>query len=271
MRRLAALFALICVCRVGFAGDVEKAATLYSHGLVDDATREFIDVLYDEKPTEADQAESLYWLGQIAFDGSRFSVAFDDWGRLVAEFPESTQAQGISGRMAELRDVLAAGSTASVASAIARSHLRNAEFWSEAPTTVTIDSSGMPKVEMALYWYDRVIAEFPDTNAAELAYRGKLLALLGWEQAGQYGSSYGVEDNFTNYMPQVIATLNLFESAFPDSAYMQGLRYQIAQSYWAEESWEKTREWFRKVIDAGGDSSTFYTETAKQRLLKIEY
>ena len=77
MHRLAALFAFICVCRISFAGDVEKTATLYSHGLADDATREFIDVLNRANPTKADQAESPYWLGQIAFDGSRFSVAFD--------------------------------------------------------------------------------------------------------------------------------------------------------------------------------------------------
>ena len=137
MHRLAALFAFICVCRISFAGDVEKTATLYSHGLADDATREFIDVLYRANPTKADQAESLYWLGQIAFDGSRFSVAFDDWGRRGAEFTESTHAQSISSRLAELRDVLATESTASVASAIARSHLRHAEFWSDAPTTLS--------------------------------------------------------------------------------------------------------------------------------------
>ena len=58
---------------------------------------------------------------------------------------------------------------------------------------------------------------------------------------------------------------------FPESASLQGIRYQIAQGYWRDEDWNKTREWQQKIIDSSKNKKTFYTETAKARLNKVEY
>ncbi len=52
---------------------------------------------------------------------------------------------------------------------------------------------------------------------------------------------------------------------------LQGFRYQIAQAYWIEKDWNQTREWLQKVIDSSKGLATFYSETAKARLKKLEH
>jgi hypothetical protein len=54
-----------------------------------------------------------------------------------------------------------------------------------------IDASWLPHVEMAVDWYDRVIKEFPGSDAAELAYERKLFALIGGKELGE-DSTYGL-------------------------------------------------------------------------------
>ena len=72
-------------------------------------------------------------------------------------------------------------------------------------------------------------------------------------------------------MPIFLKTFEDFETAFPDSPYLQGFRYQIAQAYWNHKDWENTRQWLNKIIEVGKDHPSFYTETEKARLNKIEY
>ena len=109
----------------------------------------------------------------------------------------------------------------------------------------------MPNLEIAIEWYDRILKEFPKTTAAEIAYQRKLFALLGWEETGIDGRSFGLKADFNKYMPQVLETFAQYEKDFPKSSFLQGFRYQIAQAYWIHEDWAKTRKWLKKVIDAG--------------------
>lgn len=75
---------------------------------------------------------------------------------------------------------------------------------------------------------DRVIKEFPGTYAAELAYSRKLFAIIGWEEPGQYGTKYGIMNDFKKFIPILLQTFESFEAAFPESSFLQGFRYQIA-------------------------------------------
>ena len=134
----------------------------------------------------------------------------------------------------------------------------------------TIDNSWLPNVELAIEWYDRVIAEFPKSEAAEMAFQRKLFSLLGWKGIGMYASSYGLKADFNKYMPLLLSTFADFEKQFPKSAYLQGFRYQIAQAYWIHRDWANTRSWLTRVVQ-NGDAKSFYVQTAKARLAKVEH
>ena len=249
----------------------ELAKDFYRHNLLERAKEVFIITLHDTKASAETKADALYWLGQISFEEGRYTVAFDDWEKSAKEYPQSQQAKEITERLAQLQDVIAQVSGESISSVVARSYIQHGDFWSKAERRFTIDSSWLPNVELAIEWYDRVIEEFPDSDAAEIAYQRKLYTLLGWEELGQYGDSYGSKKDFKKYMPQILETFTEFEKAIPNSSYLQGFRYQIAQAYWGKKKWSETREWLQKVIDAGEGTKTFYTETAKARLTKVEY
>lgn len=264
------LFTISC-SRPGAAQDLDLAKDYYVHGLKSKAMELFIAICHDPKTVATTKAEALYYMGQISFEESNYSAAIDDWTRLVKEHPTSKRAIELKDRLAQLREVFAKVTDASVSSAVAQSYIRNGDFWSESDRKFTIDVSWMPMVEVAVSWYDKVIAEFPGSDAAELAYQRKMFALLGWKELGQYGSSFGVKANFAKYMPMVLKTFAEFEAAFPSSAYLQGFRYQIAQAYWSHRDWASTREWLNKIIELGKGQPSFYTEAARARLTKIEF
>jgi tetratricopeptide (TPR) repeat protein len=210
-------------------------------------------------------------MGQISFDEGRYSTALDDWQRLIKEYPTNKKSLEIKDRLSQLREVFAKVSDASITSAIAQSYINNGDFWSDADKKFTIDASWLPRVELALQWYDKVISEFPGSDAAEIAFQRKLFTLIGWKEIGQYGESYGLRMRFPQYMPVLLKTFGEFEAAFPNSEYLQGFRYQIAQAYWGQKDWENTRKWLNRIIEVGQGQSSFYTEAAKARLKKIEY
>ena len=135
----------------------------------------------------------------------------------------------------------------------------------------TIDSSWIPKVEAAIKWYDKVIDEFPNSVASDVAYQDKLRTILGWKEPGQYGSNHGIEKNFVNYMPQLLATFDEWVTEHPDSSTIQAFRYQIAQVYWDQKDWDNTRLWLNKIISTAGEGDSFYKDTAIRRLAKVEY
>ncbi len=265
-----ALFTISC-SGPSSAADLDLAKDYYAHGLKSRAMELFIEICHNPKTIAATKADALYYMGQISFEESNYTAAIDDWTRIVKEHPTSQRATELKDRLTQLREVFARVTDASVSSAVAQSYLRNGDFWSQSDRRFTIDVSWRPMVETAISWYDRVIAEFPRTDAAELAYQRKMFALLGWKELSQYGSSYGVKANFAKYMPMVLKTFSEFESAFPSSSYLQGFRYQIAQAYWTNRDWASSREWLNKIIERGKGQPSFYTEAAKARLTKIEF
>jgi len=130
-----------------------------------------------------------------------------------------------------------------------------------------IDASWLPHVEMAVDWYDRVIKEFPGSDAAELAYERKLFALIGGKELGE-DSTYGLRANYSKYMPQLLDTFSNFETTFPSNSSLQGFRYQVAQAYWGHRDWVNTRLWLQKVIENSKRSSDVLHRNSQSSVAK---
>ena len=266
---LAAVFILLAPVVVGQS--VELAKDYYQHGLNDKAKENLITTIHSSSSSPESKAKALYLLGQISFDEGHVKVALADWGTLVKEYPQTREAKEINARLAQLNEIVTKVSDANITSAVARSYLSNGDFWSRGERRFVIDGSWLSDVELASEWYDRVILEFPDSDAAELAYEKKLFALLGWKELGSDGAAYGAKNNYKKYLPQIIDTFSSLEKAFPHNSSLQAFRYQIAQTYWEHRDWANTRLWLQQIIDKSNGEHTFYTETAKARLQKVEY
>ncbi len=250
---------------------LEIANDFLRHNFSEKAKEKFLDIYHSPKSTNEEKAEALFLLGQISFEQGNYSVALDDWEILIKKFPTSPQTKEIAQKLSQLRDVITQSSDTSVISVVAKSYLKNGDFWSGAKNRFDIDSSWLPSVELANFWYDRIIKEFPKSKAAEIAFRRKLFTLLGWKEPGKYGEKYGLKRNFNKYINKVLDTFYQYEKLFPNSSYLQGFRYQIAQAYWMRKDWKNARLWLNKVIQKGKGKTTFYTETAKERLKFLKY
>ena len=253
------------------AQSLARAKRFADHGMSNEAKAEFIAVLQTAASTPADKAESLFQLGQLSFAEGRYKTAHSDWAELRDKYPTSPQAKDLGERLAQLREVVQKGSNEILSNAVASTYVRNGDFWSDAPDKFTIDASWLPKVELGVYWYDRVVKEYPGSDAAELAYVRKLRTLLGWKELGQYGSSYGVEASSHIYMPLALQAFEEFSKDFPANTSLQAFRFQIAQSFWSRKDWTNTRVWLQHIVDEAKGETTFYSELAKARLAKVEY
>jgi tetratricopeptide (TPR) repeat protein len=256
---------------VSFAASVEKAGMLNQHGLTQEAKTELIDVIFS-KSDDTSKAQAYYLLGSIAFDENKVSVALDSWRDLVKNYPNSTPAKTVKDRINELAEIVGESAKESVENAIALSYLRHGDFWSRGKDNkFSIDSSWIPNVEAAIKWYDKVISEYPKSAASRIAYQDKLRTLLGWEEPGKYGTKQGVKASPGIYMPLLIETFKSFEKDHPTASTLQAFRYQIAQAYWANKEWGRTREWLSLIIKASGEGDSFYRDLAERRLKKVEY
>jgi tetratricopeptide (TPR) repeat protein len=254
-----------------YGASYPKAEMLNEYGLVGEAKAELIDVIFSTLP-ETEKAKAYYLLGSIAFSENKVSTALESWRQLMNKYPTSKEALLVKDRIKELAEIVGDAGKESIDNAIAQSYLRHGDFWSKGKDyKFTIDSSWIPKVEAAITWYDKVIKEYPNSMASRVAYEEKMRTLLGWEDPGRDGAAYGIRKSFGTYMPQLLETFNAFEKAYPNASTMQAFRYQIAQAYWGNKDWAKTREWFNLVIEKAGESDSFYKETAQARLKKIEY
>ncbi|WP_321298013.1 tetratricopeptide repeat protein [Marinifilum fragile] len=264
-------FALMFLTSIVHSQSISTAKDYYKHNLKEKGLEEFILVYNNPGSSTEDKSEALFFMGQISFDLGQYSVAMDDWEQLINDYPESNYAVEIQAKLIQLNEVFSGSIDENISSSIAKSYMKNGDFYSGSKNVFSIDNSWLPKVELSIDWYDKVIAEFPGSNASEIAYRKKMFAIIGWKEPGQYGQSYGIRKSFKNYMPLLLQTFTEFENAFPNSSYLQGFRYQIAQAYWGKKDWDNTRLWLNKIIENGGEKPTFYTEAAKARLTKVEY
>lgn len=256
---------------VAFGASIQKAQMFSMHGLKGEAKKELIEVLFS-KSTSDSKSKAYYLLGSMAFDENRISVALKSWRELKRKYPESKHAKFVSGRIQELAEIVGETTKESIDNALALSYLRHGDFWSSDKDSIfTIDSSWIPRVEAAIKWYDKVIKEFPRSAASRIAYQDKISTLLGWKEIGRHGDSFGVKKSLSKYMPQLLDTFSSFENEHPNASTLQAFRYQIAQAYWSNKNWAKTKQWLNLVINKSGKGDSFYKDAAKRRLKKIEY
>ncbi|MBL4680395.1 MAG: tetratricopeptide repeat protein [Pseudomonadales bacterium] len=270
--RLAISIATIFITVSGvLAASVEKAGMFNQHGLRQEAKSELINVIFSKSENSA-KAKSYYLLGSIAFEENKISVALDSWRTLIKTYPGSDEAKLVTHRIDELAEIVGDSTKESVENAIALSYLRHGDFWSKGKSNIfTIDSSWIPNVETAIKWYDKVISEYPKTAASRVAYQDKLRTIFGWEGRGKYGSKYGLKESFWKYQPLLVETFASFEKDHPTASSLQGFRYQIAQAYWRQKDWEKTREWLNLIIEISGEGDSFYRDLSERRLQKVEH
>lgn len=240
--------------------NISIAIDLYEHNLKERAMEEFIMVYNSQSEKPEIRSEALYYMGQITFDQNRFSTAVSDWKKLIEIFPTSDRAMEIKDRLEQLNEVFLNSEDENISSSIAQSYINNGDFWSDDNRKFTIDASWLPKAELAIDWYDKTILEFPKTYAAELAYQRKLFSILDV-----------MRNDYKKYLPVLLQTFDEFEKSFPENSFLQGFRYQISQKYWGNKDWDNTRIWLNKIIDKSKGQQSFYSETAKARLNKIEY
>ena len=72
-------------------------------------------------------------------------------------------------------------------------------------------------------------------------------------------------------MPLLLETFTAFEKEHPNASTLQAFRYQVAQAYWSQKDFAKTKEWLNKIITVAGEGDSFYKDTAQRRLKKVEY
>ena len=286
------MMAIVFLCILGLTStaigsSLDKAKMLRRYGLVSEAKKELIEVIFSRSNAK-DKAEAYYTLGTMAFEDNDISVALETWTQLVADFPNSDHAKLVKDRINQLSEIVGETSHTVVENAIAQSYLRHAKFWSEEEMRkkFTIESSLISNVKVAVSWYDKVIQEFPNTEASRQAYEDKMKLLISKiqilidDKADQlkeytYESVREIVKNqfqadFNQYMPLLLDTFSAFERDYPEASYLQTVRFQIAQIYLFQSDLDQSRLWFNQVIEQSGANSTFYRDLAERRLETLE-
>ncbi len=152
---------------------VSRGLMLKMHGLEVDAKRAFIDLLYNDEAHEEDKADALYQLGLIAFNNKDIGLATETWGLLIDEFPNTekgrTVSAGIKYLLEDYNALVLESAKEEVSDVSAQSYLLNAQFWWDPPKQWGIYTSHINQFTMAREWYDKVVTEFPRTDAAKKA------------------------------------------------------------------------------------------------------
>jgi tetratricopeptide (TPR) repeat protein len=271
------LITMIIIISFGslFATDnsnLDKANMYYEYELIDKAKTEYIDQIFSNDLSNNEMAEAYYQLGLIAFNENNLKLAISTWENLISMYPSSSYSQTVKTQLKTLESVVGENLDTQINNSVASSFIKNGDFWSKDKDTIfSIDGSWIPNVETSCYWYDKVINNYPNSNASELAYKKKLLTILGWQESGRYGSSYGIKEDYSKYLPYLLSTFSEFEKSFPNSALLQPFRYQIAQTYWNNKDWSNTRKWLNIIINEAQNNDSFYSQLAKLRLEKVEY
>ena len=114
-------------------------------------------------------------------------------------------------------------------------YLKNGDFYSQdKPRRLVIDTSFIDKVDTALWWYNKVINEYPGTAEANEALRAKIRTVIGWTEGyGKDKKYYGLHDRSfgSKYFPIIESAFKKLESGYPDDEYLEAFAFQIAQRY----------------------------------------
>ena len=237
---------------------VSRGLMLKMHGLEVDAKRAFIDLLYNDEAHEEDKADALYQLGLIAFNNKDIGLATETWGLLIDEFPNTEKGRTVSAGIKYLLEdydalVLECAKEEIrdreevMRDALAQSYLLNAQFWWDPPKQWGIYTSHIDQFTMAREWYDKVVTEFPRTDAAKkaMSYRFMLykdgmetyweerqLLFDGLRKKEIPNAILELSQDFEPRILLLIHEYNKFVEDFPGDAIAHIMELQIAQEYY---------------------------------------
>ena len=141
------------------------------------------------------------------------------------------------------------------------------------------DSSYLDSGKMARHWYNRTISEFPRSEAAELAYVKAFKTLIG--KSGTYGKEgYGFMGGLwtgervdqkaaRHFLSRMVQCFEEYARDFPKGGYLNRMRFQIGQAYWAVDDMQKASDWLNQVVVSGHDSELL-TYFARERLKALK-
>ena len=259
---------------------VTKAEMFFTHGLVDDAKREAIHVLF-ATDGEAAKAPARMLLARISAAENRLTDAAGLWTSVVQAAPESDDGRLAKKLLEQCGSSLAWVGNDPVPNALAARYLDAARFWlGRLGATFPIDTTWLDDEASAVHWLDRVIAEFPGTPAAELAHEYRVRAFIGVlpDASGLGGSgALGAANRssrpheadrrrFVDFMKQAEGALVAMQTAFPKSNRLQRLRYLIVDAYWRIDDRQSAAPWLQAMLSAAGDVETFWSHLAQLRL-----
>ena len=163
----------------------------------------------------------------------------------------------------------------------ARNYIKNGNFYSQdKPRRLSIDSSYIDKVDTALWWYNKVLQEYPGTEEANEALREKIRTLIGWTDGyGDDREEFGLYDRgkARKYFPVIEATFLELETGYPDDEYLEAFAFQIAQRYLFhvlvyrnQDYKDDCKKWLEKTIALAEGKDTFYSHLSKLRLQLVQ-
>ena len=157
-----------------------------------------------------------------------------------------------------------------------QNYLANGDFYSqEKPRRLIVDTSYIDKVDTAVWWYDKVLNEYPGTDEANEALKSKIRTLIGWEEGyGKDKEFYGLHSRTRGkYFPLVESTFTELEVGYPEDPYLEAFAYHIAQQYlyhiivYKHNHYrDECKQWLDKTIELAEGKDTFYSHLAKLRL-----
>ncbi len=270
-----AVLLLVFSCiTVSSEDELSRAAMLAQHGLIRDAKLAYINLMF-RVDDDTVRAKCLYELGMISFRENDIGMAINTWRTLIEEFPDSEEGQAVKERIdvlsSKLEEVLI-GDSESTASL----YLDNADFFSNRfrKDSWTIYTDGFNEIDMAMHWYDKVIAEFPKTDAAHRAYVRKFKTLVGRNRSGGGGFGEAVyrgkKKAARNYITLMVLCFEGYMLDFPDGVFANRMRYQIGQAYWELNDDETATLWLKKIVDSGKGDDDFYVYAARQRMANLD-
>ncbi len=256
-----------------FSQNIEMAKALNQHGLKDKALEEFIKIYFNNSSIVAVKAEALYYMGDISFKSSNIDIALLDWDELVKKYPDTEFAKMAQENILQINGALNKLSHKNNLSVIASVYFNNAKFWDDSPEQYTIEERGILSLDMALYWYDRIIKEFPNSVSSELAQEKKIKCLISGISTGsgrELITRYKDYRYFDLDIPKVIEAYNKLEAEFPNNSNLNSIRYQISQAYNLKEDYDNTLTWLNIILSKNNNEENFYTKLARERVAYIE-
>jgi hypothetical protein len=288
LHRLLSLFALALLALPAAAQaerkySSDKAQMLYKHGLVEDAKREAIGVLF-ESHTRTSETAAKFLLARIALAEGRFGHAVELWSELVEDDPENALARESQILLEQIRALNVQTDRSAVDNVRAATYFSAAEFWlGDLNEHQPIDVQAIPVEEAAAHWLEKIAREFPGTPAAELAMRDRARAYLGRPHDPNAGPGIGALGSLTDprlngdaqaavrndrvqfWMKQAIEAVRDLESGFPGSAYLPQLKFLVADAYMRANQVSDAKLWLEAVYREA-KAESFWSHIARLRL-----